>query len=214
MTNSSTTDNVHTLVESALLLAIATMLSFFPKFDGIWANGGSITLCSMLPIILVSYRHGAKWGLATGLCFSLLQMFTGGIFLPAGGAAAAAAGLLLDYILPYTLIGLGGIFRGKFKNTTAELALGTVFALLLRYACHVASGYILWKSVADATSFLSTPGFGLGNGIVSKFTGNTLCFLYSLIYNGSFMLPELILTTLGAVLVSKFALYGLKKSAE
>ncbi len=209
----STTSNTRTrkLVECALLLAIATMLSFFPKFEGIWANGGSITICSMLPIILVSYRYGLKWGLATGFCFSLMQMITGGgIYLPPGSVLIATAGLLLDYILPYTLIGLGGIFRGKFGNKPAiELPAGTVFVMLLRYLCHVVSGYVLWKDLAYATTFLSTPGFGLGNNVVSKFTGDTLCLLYSFIYNGSYMLPELIITTLGAVLISKFALYGM-----
>jgi Predicted membrane protein len=208
--SSTSTTRTRTLIEAALLLAVATMLSFFPKFEGIWANGGSITVCSMLPIILVSYRHGIKWGLATGLCFSLMQMVTGSIWLPAGGLLPAVFGLLLDYILPYTLIGLGGIFKGKLKNNVlVELICGTVFVLLLRYTCHVISGYVLWKSLVDATEFLSTPGFGLGNSVVSNYTGDTLCLLYSFIYNGSYMLPELIITTIGASFLSRFALYNL-----
>lgn len=214
MTQNSASSRTRTLVECAMLLAIATVLSFFPKFEGIWANGGSVTVCSMLPIVLISYRHGVKWGLAAGLCFSLLQMVTGGIYLPAGGLLMAVAGLLLDYILPFTLIGFGGMFRGKFKNTTAELTAGTIVVLLMRYVCHIAAGYLLWKSLADATSFLTTPGFGLGNSVAARFTGDTLCFLYSVIYNGSYMLPETIITTIGAVLLSRFALYGMRSGAE
>lgn len=206
------TASTRKLVECALLLAIATVLSFFPKFEGIWANGGSITICSMLPIVLVSYRYGLKWGLATGFCFSIMQMITGGIFLPPGSIIIAVAGLLLDYILPYMLIGLGGIFRGKFGNKPIiELPLGTAFVMVLRYLCHVLSGYILWKDLAYATTFLSTPGFGLGNSVAANFTGDTLCLLYSFIYNGSYMLPELIITTLGAMCIAKFALYGMNQ---
>ncbi len=211
MATSSTQSNTRTLVEAAVLLGLATLLSIFPKFDGIWANGGSITLASMLPIILVSYRHGVKWGLLTGFAFSLLQMLTGGLYLPAGGALAAFSGLMLDYILPYTVIGLGGMFRGKFKNAALELVAGTVVVLLLRYGFHVISGYVLWRSLADATKFLSTPGFSLGDNVVKNNQGESLLLLYSLIYNGSYMLPELLITSLGALAISPVAKYSQPK---
>ena len=51
-----------TLVECAILIAIATVLSLFKLLD--LPYGGSITLASMLPIVLLSYRHGLVWGLA------------------------------------------------------------------------------------------------------------------------------------------------------
>ena len=200
------------MVECAILIGIATVLSIFPKFSGIWANGGSVTVCSMLPIVLAGYRHGPKWGLAAGLAFSLLQML-GGIYLPAGNFLAAVGGLLLDYILPFTLIGLAGIFRGKFKNNVAaELAVGTVFVMLLRYICHVLSGVVLWGSMLYVTSFFESVG-AWGAGIMNSLSGNTLIWVYSIIYNGGFMLPELIITTVGALLVSKLALYGLPKNS-
>lgn len=191
------------LTECAILLSVATVLSFFPKIDGIWARGGSITICSMLPIILISFRHGIKWGLLTGFAFSVLQLFTGG-FYPAGTTLTAAfLTLLLDYIIPYTIIGLGGMFKNKFKSITGELVLGSIVVLTLRYLCHVFSGYVLWMSLETASEYLATPGFTLGEWALGSFSGKTLFLVYDFIYNGSYMIPEIIITAVGAFLISK-----------
>lgn len=201
-----TNSKTKALVECAVLLALATMLSVFPKLDGIWANGGSITIASMLPIIVVSYRHGLKWGLLTGFAFSVLQLFTGG-FYPAGTTLFAAFfTLLLDYILPYTVIGLGGIFKGKLKSTSKELVLGSVCVLSLRYLFHVISGYVLWMSIETASEYLATPGFTLGEWAIGSFSGKTLFLAYDVIYNGSYMIPEIIITAIAAFIVSKVIL--------
>ncbi|MEF9983230.1 MAG: energy-coupled thiamine transporter ThiT [Oscillospiraceae bacterium] len=208
-----TSKEIHILVESAILLAIATVLSFFPKFEGIWVNGGSITLCSMLPIIFISYRNGLKWGLLSGFAFSLLQLLTGG-FYPAGTSILMVfATLLFDYMLPYTCIGLGGMFKGKTKNVTMDLVSGVVVALGLRYVCHLVSGFVLWNDVTYATEMLQTPGFafGLGATVAENFTGNGLFAIYNVLYNGSYMIPEIIITCIGAVLLARFANFSIEK---
>ena len=63
------------LVECGLLFAMSVILSFIhlPSLP----YGGSVTLCSMLPIILISYRYGVPWGLFSGFVFSILQMAMG-----------------------------------------------------------------------------------------------------------------------------------------
>ena len=63
------------LVECALMIAVGTVLSSIKFFT--LPNGGSVTLLSMLPFVLVSFRHGAKWGLFTGFVNSCLQMIMG-----------------------------------------------------------------------------------------------------------------------------------------
>ena len=63
------------LVECALMIAAGTVLSNFKIYE--LPNGGSVTFLSMLPFVLVSFRHGAKWGLFTGFVNSLLQMLLG-----------------------------------------------------------------------------------------------------------------------------------------
>ncbi|MEG0179310.1 MAG: energy-coupled thiamine transporter ThiT, partial [Oscillospiraceae bacterium] len=152
---------------------------------------------------------GIKWGLLTGFAFGLLQILTGG-FYPAGTTLFAAfMTLILDYVLPYTLLGLGGMFKGKIKNTSVALVSGTVVSLLLRYASHVVSGYVLWKSIETASEFLATPGFGIGAWALGSFSGDALCLIYSFIYNGSYMLPEIIITAVGAFIASRIKPLGL-----
>ncbi len=194
------------LVESAILLAIATMLSFFPKFEGLWANGGSVTVCSMLPIIVVSYRHGIKWGLLTGFAFSILQLVTGGFTTIGVELSTVILALLLDYILPYTVIGLGGIFKNRIKKPPLALAAGTVCVLILRYISHLISGVVLWKSIEYAQEVFTEDTSFIGEWALGSFSGDALFNAYNIIYNGSYMLPEIIITTIGALIVGKILL--------
>ncbi len=191
-----------TLVESAVLVAIASVLSIFPKFEGLWANGGSVTICSMLPIIIISYKHGIKWGLLSGFVFSLIQLITGGFYSAGTSAFMVILSLLLDYLLPYTVIGLGGIFKNRIKKTAMAMAVGTVFVMFLRYISHLLSGNFLWKSIEYAQSQVDTMG-GMGEWALGIFSGDSLYMFYNIVYNGSYMLPELIITTIGALLIGK-----------
>jgi thiamine transporter len=59
----NSSSRVYRLTESALLIAVAAVLSVLKIVD--MPAGGSVTACSMLPLLLVSYRHGTKWGLFT-----------------------------------------------------------------------------------------------------------------------------------------------------
>ena len=72
---SKTYSKTRTLVECALMIALGTVLANIKIYE--LPNGGSITLFSMLPFIMISFRHGVKWGLFTGFVNSLLQMLLG-----------------------------------------------------------------------------------------------------------------------------------------
>ena len=72
---SKTYSKTRILVECALMIAIGTVLSNIKLFT--MPNGGSVTLLSMLPFVLVSFRHGVKWGLFTGFVNGCLQMLLG-----------------------------------------------------------------------------------------------------------------------------------------
>lgn len=192
------------LVETGILLAAATILSVIQPFQ--LPFGGGITIFSMLPIVLLSYRHGVKWGLFSGLVYSVLQIATGfgtvkGFFVPEDYALAIGLCIvLLDYVLAYTVLGFGGAFRQR-KPTTA-LILGTVLALSLRYAVHIVSGAVFFGAWAE--SFFTQEGFySFGAVLVERCSGTTLAVLYSVIYNGLYMIPELLLTTIAAAAVSK-----------
>ena len=190
---------LRTLVSCALLLAVSAVLSVYPKFKFL-PNGGSITFCSMLPIILASYVFGVKNGLLTGFAFSLIQLITG--FSGSGlGPVAFAVELVFDYIVAFTVLGLGGIFRDG-KDPRRALAAGTVIATLLRFLSHFISGVVVWGEYAE-WFFENMSSFG--ETVLSKFNGTALMLLYSAVYNGSYMIPEIIITTIAAVLIAPYA---------
>ena len=180
------------LTESALLLAIAVVLELVSKLLGLELPfGGTITLASMFPVVLISYRYGVKWGLLSGFTYSLLQMIMGAkvvsaMFLPGEDQMAvwqAICVCLLDYVLAYTILGVGGMFKGKFKKPALELALGVFVALLLRYIVHIISGAIFYGAWAEW--FFSQEGFyKIGESILGKYSGTALSIVSSVFYNG------------------------------
>ena len=208
------------LVESALLIAIAAVIELVSKTLGLELPfGGTITLASMFPIVLIAYKYGTKWGLLSGFTYSLVQMLLGAktvsaMFLPGDDQMVlwqAICICLLDYVLAYTLLGLGGIFKGKFKKPAAELALGAFIALLLRYLVHIVSGAIFYGAYAEW--FFTQEGFySIGEKILGTFSGSSLAIVYSIFYNGLYMVPEIIITTVvAAILGSVPQITGQKK---
>lgn len=208
------------LVESALLIAIAAAIEMISKVIGLELPfGGTITLASMFPIVLIAYRYGVKWGLLTGFTYSLLQMLMGmkvvsAMFLPGDDQMAiwqAVCVCLLDYVLAYTVLGFGGIFKGKFKKPVAELVLGVVLALVLRYIVHIVSGAIFYGAWAEW--FFTQEGFySIGEKVMNTFSGTGLAIIYSIFYNGLYMIPEIIITTVvAAILGTVPQITGVKK---
>lgn len=208
------------LVESALLIAIAVVLELVSKLIGLELPfGGTITLASMFPIILISYRYGVKWGLLSGFTYSLLQMIMGmkvvsAMFLPGDDQMIlwqAICVCLLDYVLAYTILGLGGMFKNKFKSAVPALVLGTLVALTLRYIVHIISGAIFYGAWAEW--FFTQEGFySIGSKILEKFSGTKLAIVYSVFYNGLYMIPEIIITTVvSAILGNVKQITGEKK---
>ena len=201
------------ITESAMLLALAVVLELVSKMIiPPMPFGGQLTIVCMLPVVLISYRHGVKWGLVAGFAYSLLQMALGagtvtaafqpGYFGDGTMIGNALIMCLLDYVLAYTLLGLGGMFRNKIKNSGVALGLGSVVALSCRYAAHIGSGYILFSGWAEW--FFTQEGFpAWGASLVANLSPDMLGFVYSLVYNGMYMVPEIILTAIAAVLVAR-----------
>ena len=109
---------------------------------------------------------------------------------------------LLDYIIAYTVLGFGGVFKGKIKNDYAAIALGAFFALLLRYIVHIISGAIFFGAWAEW--FFTQEGFySIGASIMNNFSGGALALVYSVFYNGLYMLPEIIITVILTPIVYK-----------
>lgn len=178
------TERLITLCECALLLALSVVLSYVV----IWRLpfDGAITLFSMLPICIVSIRHGIGWGLGTAFCYSWFQILQGGVFAWGLTPVMLIGSLFLDYILAFTVLGFAGIFRKKGKM---GMILGVVMVCVLRFLIHFLAGIILWANFEQFIAF--------GKEWINR------PVLYSICYNGIYMLPETILTSLGA-----FALFS------
>ena len=207
------TNKTKRLTESAMLLSIAIVLELVSKmFIPELPFGGQVTLVSMLPVVLISYRHGAKWGLVSGVAYAMIEMAIGaktvtaafqpGYFGDGVMLLNALTMCVLDYLVAFTVLGLGGIFRNRIENRGAALACGTLVALGARYIAHILSGYILFAGWAEW--FFTQEGFpAWGAGLVSALSGELLGLVYSIVYNGMYMLPEMLLTTVIAVLIAR-----------
>ena len=194
-TNSSRT---HILTESAIMVALATVLSMLKIWEAPY--GGSVTILSMAPIIVLSMRRGVKVGLFAGFAHSLIQLLLGlGTVAYVPTPMGIVVCVLTDYILPFTLLGLGGLFRDiKFtKNATTNLflaaALGALLVTLLRFACHIVSGAVIWYAL-DLEWYADDPSH-----IVFQYGP----WMFSTIYNGGFMIPEIITTVIGTPILTK-----------
>ncbi len=196
---SEKSQNLRILVECAIMVALATVLSILP----IWSAplGGSVTLFSMVPIILISYLHGCKWGLATGFVHSVIQLilgFSNVMYVPTAIGVVLCIGM--DYIIPFTLIGLAGIFKNTTRNDFVNVILGSFTVCLIRYASHVIVGGAVWYELTKA-------------GDWNEYVHTVGMWTYSFVYNAQFMVPETVLVLVAApVVVGMLKLLTRKKA--
>ena len=178
-------NKIYSLTLSAVFIALATVLSFIKVYK--LPMGGAITLFSMLPIVMLSFLLGVKKGLVGAFCYSLLQLLFGitmdGLFGWGLTPTALIGTIFLDYIIPFTALGLSAVFG---KNNIFKMLCGITLALFLRFVCHFLSGVIIFGVFASGDSWI-----------------------YSLTYNGSYMLPKLIITTISDAIL--FSLPQIKK---
>jgi len=170
------TSKTRALAECAVLIALGTILAQIKLYE--LPNGGSVTAASMVPFILISFRLGPRWGLLSGFANSLLQMLLGGLWpTPAGTAGAMVLEVILDYLMPFTVLGMAWFFAKPFGENKKQQGIitGTICVCVLRFLAHFLSGIIVWGSIVED-----------GVGAIT----------YSLTYNGSYMLLETIITVI------------------
>ncbi len=171
MSQSNNVSNARKLAEAAVMLAVATVLSMLKLLD--LPYGGSVTIASMLPVIIIAYRHGARLGLLTCFVFGIIQQLLGLKTLSYVTTwQSILAVIILDYLVAFMVLGLGGMFKKIHSQSTALLC-GTVFVCILRYLCHVISGATVWAGLSIPTN---------------------AALIYSIGYNATYMIPEAIIT--------------------
>ena len=217
----NTTVKTRRLTVSAVMLALATVLAMvcaiIPFLN--LPFGGGFTVASMLPIVIIAYMYGVKWGFFVSFTYSVIQIVMdlylgkGGstimaLFMPDSddymGIVAAVSILVIDYIIAYTALCLGGVFRKRIKSKTAAIVAGVILALGVRYICHIVSGYIFYGAWAEW--FFTQEGFyAVGDKILGAFSGKGLALIYSVFYNGLYMIPEIVITVIAAIPISKIS---------
>lgn len=178
------------IAEIAILAAFAIVLDYLAQITtgSFFPFGGSIGI-QMIPVVLISFRRGVLSGIATGLIIGLIQFTYGGWYIN-------FFQFLLDYPLPYTLVGLAGsaLYLNKKQINNTALILGTVLGGLLKYFSHYLSGVIYWKVNTGYEVF----GY--------KFDDNTFNYnTWSLFYNATYTIPSTILSLIGIVIILKKA---------
>ena len=156
---------VRMLCEGGIMLALALVLNAFKLIQ--FPNGGSVDL-AMIPIFFFAIRWGVGPGLLVGFVFGLLQMFID------GAIAWGWQSLLLDYLVAFTPLGLAGLFRYRKGGIFA----GTLLGCVLRFIVHYISGVTIYAIVAPTELFNIT---------------FTEPWMYSLAYNGSYMLVDTVI---------------------
>ena len=160
---------IRALCEGAIMVALAFVMSFIKLYE--LPNGGSLTP-AMFPILLYALRWGLPQGLTAGFVFGLLQLLFDGAY------AWGWQSMLLDYLLAFTPLGLAGLFKGKAWGIFP----GTFIGCLGRFIVHHISGITIYRIIEPT----AVPGLGTYDN----------AHLYSLVYNGSYMLPNMVLAML------------------
>ena len=166
--------SVKAVAESAMLIALAFILSSFAVFK--MPSGGSVTIGSMIPIMLVSLKYPFGWSLTVAMCYSILQMMQSFYAPPTDTLIYYALMIALDYVLAFSVLCLAGPIVKMLGNKSAlrvRLMIATVICFGLRFLCHFVSGIIIWGVYAPK-----------GQPV----------WLYSLIYNGTYMSLEAVIS--------------------
>ena len=169
---------IRMLCEGALMVALALVLGLLKPFE--LPQGGSISL-EMLPLFLFIARWGTGGSLICCFAFGILQVFV------QGAVSYGWVSIILDYIVAFGIMGLGGIAKGK-------IYLSSVLAALARFIVHFISGITVYRIVMPTELFNTT------------FTNP---YLYSFVYNVSYVAIDLaiclvIISALFATPVKKY----------
>ncbi|CAM3026436.1 UNVERIFIED_CONTAM: energy-coupled thiamine transporter ThiT [Bacillus amyloliquefaciens DSM 7 = ATCC 23350] len=170
------------LIEIAIMTGAAVILDIVSGMFLRMPQGGSVSIM-MIPIFLISFRWGVKAGLTTGLLTGIVQIAIGNLFLQ------HPVQLFLDYIAAFAVLGFSSLFASGVRESalakkrgalTAYVIGGVFIGSVLRYAAHTVSGAVFFGSYAPK---------------------GTPVWIYSLVYNATYMIPSFILSAIVLILL-------------
>lgn len=170
--NTSSHLKLRALTEGAIFVAFAIVLSLIPV--GKMPQGGSFDL-AMLPLFVFCVRWGFGPSMLATTTYGILQMFI------EGGIAIGWQSIVGDFIVAYAVLGVAGIF----SKSRYGFFIGTVVGCCARFLVHYVVGATIWAEYMPAEFFNMTM---------------TTPWLYSALYNGSYMLVDMVIClVIGAI---------------
>lgn len=164
-------NNTRVLVEVAILVAMAFVLEFAFSFLPAMPQGGRVSI-SILPLVVIAWRNGPLAGVIGGVVYGLLNLMLDGVLYHWGS-------FFLDYTVAFGLIGLVGFIKRYTRDNVITFAIAIIAGYLLRFFSHVLSGVLIFY----------------------EYAGDQNVWVYSIVYNATYLLPALILTVLVGVVV-------------
>lgn len=167
--------SIQMLAEGGVLIALSVILSYITVYKA--PNGGSVTAGSMIPIMLFAIRWGVGPGLIVGGTYGILDFLLKPQFYH-------PIQFILDYPLAFGLLGfagLGYIYINKDDKGYFNLILGVILAVVGRMISHVISGAVFF----------------------AEYAGDKNPWIYSILYNATYLVPELIISILILVFIWK-----------
>lgn len=162
-------------------MAICLIINFFPIFR--LPFGGSITIGKMLPLIFFTYFYGLESGILAGTAYSILQIIIFFHIPPAQTPFSFVFAILLDYILPYLMVGFTAIFKNVFRNVKKYFVVSIVFSYSVRFLFGTVSGIVIWCEY-----------------IPEKYN----IWIYSLVYNLIYIVPEMLISLVVCNILLRF----------
>ena len=164
------------LAEIVVFAALSAILYTIRPFS--LPYGGSITLGSMVPVMWLSLRRGLHVGFTAGVIFGLLALLIDVMLLPYSPITNPVQ-VILEYPIAFGILGLAGVFQ---KPSIFASIIGVCISVLAKFFLHFLAGIIFW-------AYTVPQGW---NPVA-----------WAAIYNGSFLLPEFIISAVLMFLLVK-----------
>lgn len=142
------TTKLQPLIETAILAALAFIIDLLPSIKlGPWI---SISF-AMVPVFILSFRWGLKYGLMSGFLWGLLQVIFGDAYI------LHWFQFIVEYFVAFAFVGFAGIFMRQIQENFAKgnkgkgfmyVTLATFVGSFARYLIHYIAGIVFWGSYA------------------------------------------------------------------
>lgn len=160
------------IVEVGLAVALAAALNVVVLFE--MPQGGSVSL-DMAPIMLIALRRGAKTGVFAGFLYGFVNLWMRPyVFHPAQ--------VVLDYPLAFALVGLAGLFAGRWRKAVER---GTAGGIVTGQATAILPGALLGAAARGVSHIVSGVVF-----FASYAPAGQHPLVYSVVYNLSYLVPS------------------------